>query len=122
FVPIPYCRIEILFKIRDGSNCKGRRLIYKKTIKMKKHIKSVLFVMITSLLTVSCMDSYLGIEQVQIDGTEPNKVTLKEVVSKSGGLEIHFALPAGNPNISEVVASYTSKSGEHREFKVSRYN
>lgn len=77
--------------------------------------------MISSLLIGSCGDSYLGIEQVETDLTAPDKVTVKEVVPKSGALEIHFVLPQGNPNIAQVVAAYTNQRGENVEFKVSRY-
>ncbi len=68
------------------------------------------------------MDPYLGIEQVVTDKTPPEKVTVKEVIPKSGALEIHFSLPPGHPDIAQVVATYKNKRGEDMEFKVSRYS
>lgn len=88
---------------------------------MKRYIKSFLLAMLSLLLMVSCGDSYLGIQQVVTSTVPPEKVTVNKVVAKSGALEIHFSLPVGNPNIAQVVASYTSDRGEHREFKASRY-
>src|SRR5690606_28374031 len=40
----------------------------------------------------------------------------------AGALEIHFSLPAGNPNHAQVVATYINKAGNEVEFKVSRYS
>lgn len=71
---------------------------------------------------VGCGDTYLGVEQVVIDDSKPERLTVEEVVSKSGALEIHFSLPAGNPDIEQIVATYKTPRGEKREFKVSRYS
>ncbi len=89
---------------------------------MKRYIKLLLLGIIGPLFIVSCGKSYLGIEQVKTDSTAPGKIAVKEVVSRSGGLEIHFNFPQGNPNIAQVVASYTNKRGELVEFKASRYS
>ncbi len=89
---------------------------------MKKYIKSLLSVIMSSLLVVSCTSPYLGIEQVVTDSTPPDKVTIKEVVPKSGALEIHFNLPPGHTDIAQVVGTYTNNRGELVEFKVSRYS
>jgi len=64
----------------------------------------------------------LGIEQVVVNSDKPEKVIVKEIVPKPGALEINFRLPAGNPNIDQVVASYINQRGEKMEFKVSRYS
>jgi hypothetical protein len=89
---------------------------------MKRYINTFLLAMISSLLIISCGDSYLGIEQVVTDTTPPEKVTVKEVVAKSGALEIRFSLPTGDPDIAQVVAHYKNQRNESVEFKVSRYS
>ena len=91
-------------------------------IKMKRILRSYIIIPICFLLLISCNDKYLGIEQVVVNSDRPDKVIVNEVLSKSGALEINFSLPAGNPNIDQVVASYVNKSGEKMEFKVSRYS
>jgi len=85
-------------------------------------IKHLLLVTISSLLMVACTESYMGIEQVKTSSEKPEKISIKEVISKSGALEIHFTLPKGNPNIAQVVATYINKRGKKMEFKVSRYS
>ena len=77
---------------------------------------------VTSLFMFACVDSYMGIEQVKTDSTKPEKITINEVIPKSGALEIHFSLPKGNAKIAEVVASYINKQGKKMEFSVSRYS
>lgn len=89
---------------------------------MKRYINYILVTLLTSLLMVACGDSYMGIEQVKTHSVKPDKITINEVIPKSGALEIHFSLPKGNPNISEVVASYINKKGKKMEFSVSRYS
>ena len=89
---------------------------------MKRYINYYLVALVTSLLMVACVDSYMGIEQVKTHSVSPEKVTINEVIPKSGALEIHFSLPKGNPYISEVVASYINKNGKEMEFSVSRYS
>lgn len=89
---------------------------------MNIYKNSFFIAIISALLFVSCLDSYTGIEQVKIDTTKPDKITVNEVIPKSGALEIHFTLPKGNPNIAQVVASYINKKGSRMEFKVSRYS
>jgi len=71
---------------------------------------------------VSCTESYLGIEQVKTESDNPDKLTVNEVISRSGALEIRFSLPKGDPTIDQVVASYINKRGNKVEFKVSRYS
>lgn len=93
-----------------------------KTTKMKRYLSTFLVVLITSLVIVSCRDSYLGIEQVKTSSEKPEKVILNRVIPKSGSLEIQFTLPKGNPNISQIVASYVNKAGKKMEFKASRYS
>jgi len=78
--------------------------------------------MVSSLLQVACMDSYMGIEQIKTGSDAPDKVVVNEVTPQSGALKIDFTLAKGNPNIAQVVASYTNKRGEPMEFKVSRYS
>ena len=73
-------------------------------------------------MLLSCMKSYLGIEQLDLGTGKPEKLTVNKVVSKSGSLEIHFTLPKGNPNNAQVVATYKNKAGRNVEFKVSRYS
>lgn len=68
------------------------------------------------------MNSYLGIEQIDLDTGKPEKLTVNKVVPLAGGLEIYFSLPSGNPNHSQVVATYRNKAGRQTEFKVSRYS
>src|SRR5690554_5567031 len=89
---------------------------------MNMYKNSLLITLISLLPLVSCLDSYTGIEQVKIDSTKPDKITVNEVIPKSGALEIHFTLPKGDPNIAQVVASYINKKGSRMEFKVSRYS
>lgn len=89
---------------------------------MKKHISNLLIALISALLLFACTESYLGIEQVKTSSVKPEKITVNEVIPQPGGLEIHFSLPKGNPNIEQIVASYLNKQGEKMEFKVSRYS
>ncbi len=89
---------------------------------MNRYIYSYLIAIISPLLLFACVDSYMGIEQVKTSSEKPEKLTINEVISKSGALEIHFTLPKGNPNIAQVVATYTNKRGKSMEFKVSRYS
>ncbi|MFV0591580.1 MAG: DUF5126 domain-containing protein [Draconibacterium sp.] len=89
---------------------------------MKKNISVLIVLIISTLLMITCTDSYMGIEQIKTSSVKPDKLTIKEVVPKSGALEIHFTLPEGNPDIAQVVASYIGKQGEKMEFKVSRYS
>lgn len=91
-------------------------------IKLKRYISPCLIALACSLGMLSCSESYLGIEQVKTDDTSPEKLTVDQVIAKSGALEIHFSLPQGNPNIAQVVATYFNKQGEEVEFKVSRYS
>ena len=89
---------------------------------MKRNISYLQIALIGALLLFACTESYLGIEQVKTSSVKPDKITVNEVKPKSGGLEIHFSLPKGNPNIEQVVASYLNKQGEKMEFTVSRYS
>lgn len=89
---------------------------------MNRYIKTFLTTLISSLLMVACVDSYMGVEQVKTDSTKPDKIIVNEIIPKSGALEIHFSLPKGNPDIAEVVASYINKQGVKMEFSVSRYS
>lgn len=91
---------------------------------MKLNITKQLLLLatISSLLMVACTDSYMGIEQIKTSSEKPDKISVREVIPKSGALEIHFTLPKGNPNIVQVVATYTNKRGKEMEFKVSRYS
>jgi hypothetical protein len=91
---------------------------------MKLNIRKQLLLLatISSLLMVACTDSYMGIEQIKTSSEKPDKISVREVIPKSGALEIHFTLPKGNPNIAQVVATYTNKHGKEMEFKVSRYS
>lgn len=89
---------------------------------MKRYITYTLVVLVNSLMLASCMNSYLGIEQLDLGTDKPEKLTVNKVIPLSGGLEIHFSLPAGNPNHSQVVATYANKAGDQVEFKVSRYS
>lgn len=90
--------------------------------KMKRYINSFLVTLISTFVMVSCVDSYMGIEQIKTDGVKPEPVTVNEVIPKHGALEIHFSLPKGNPNIAQIVATYINKRGGQMEFKVSRYS
>lgn len=89
---------------------------------MNKYKNSLWVALISSMLIVACVDSYMGIEQVKTQSGNPEKITINEVIPKSGTLEVHFTLPTGNPNIDQVVASYINKRGNKMEFKVSRYS
>jgi hypothetical protein len=68
------------------------------------------------------MDSYMGLEKLSISSEKPGKLTVDKVEPKSGGLEIYFTLPKGNPNSVQVIATYRSKLGNTVEFKASRYS
>ncbi|MFD1771451.1 DUF5126 domain-containing protein [Sphingobacterium suaedae] len=89
---------------------------------MKRYLIYTLVVLVSNLMLVSCMDSYLGIEQLDLGTDRPEKLTVDKVVPAAGGLEIYFSLPAGNPNHAQVVATYRNKMGGQMEFKVSRYS
>ncbi len=89
---------------------------------MKRYIIYLFLYLVTSFSLLSCMDSYLGIEQLDLGAGKPEKLTVDKVVSKPGALEIHFSLPAGNPKHSQVIASYKNKAGNEVQFKVSRYS
>lgn len=89
---------------------------------MQRHITYLFIVLVSSLTLLSCMDSYLGLEKLDISSDKPGRLTVDEVVPKPGGLEIHFTLPKGNPNNVHVVATYKNKAGKTVEFKVSRYS
>lgn len=88
---------------------------------MRRYILYV-FVLLSSGIKLSCMESYLGIEKLDLGTNNPEKLTVNKVIPKSGELEIHFTLPKGNPNNVHVVASYINKAGKRVEFKVSRYS
>lgn len=90
--------------------------------KMKRYIRFFIVILISCMTSIACNESYLGIEQVKINSTQPDKLTVVEVIPKSGALEIIFTLPKGNPNISQVTASYVNKQNKNVEFKVSRYS
>ncbi|GEM_PF-1001276 len=89
---------------------------------MRRYIYTFLVIVVTSLILFACVDSYMGIEQVKTDSTKPEKITINEVIPKSGALKIHFSLPKGNAKIAEVVATYINKVGKKMEFSVSRYS
>lgn len=89
---------------------------------MKRYINHIILVCVSSLLLVSCMDSYLGLEKLDISTTKPGVLTVNEVVPKAGSLEIHFTLAKGNPNNVQVVATYKNQTGKNVEFKASRYS
>ncbi len=89
---------------------------------MKRYITYAFIVLAGNLMLLSCMKSYLGIEQLDLGTDKPEKLTVNKVVPKSGSLEIHFTLPKGNPNNAQVVATYKNKAGRNVEFKVSRYS
>lgn len=89
---------------------------------MNRYSNYILVTLLISLIMVGCSDSYMGIEQVKTHSVKPEKVTVNNVIPRSGSLEIHFSLPKGNPYISEVVASYINKKGKKMEFSVSRYS
>lgn len=89
---------------------------------MKRIITFLMMIMTSSLFMVSCMDSYLGIQQLDLGSDAPGKLTVDEIVPRSGALEIHFTLPKGNPTNVQVVATYKNKAGNNVEFKVSRYS
>lgn len=88
---------------------------------MKKYL--IVFLLLAGLTTyISCSDSYMGIEQIKTDSTKPDNIIVNEIIPKSGALEILFSLPKGNPNITEVTASYVNNQGIKMEFSVSRYS
>lgn len=89
---------------------------------MNRYISYLSLVLIVTLSMFACADSYMGVEQVKTDSTKPDKITVNEVIPKSGALEINFSIPKGNPDISQIVASYINKRGEKMQFKVSRYS
>lgn len=78
--------------------------------------------LISFLLVMACNNSYMGLEQVKVDSVRPDRITVNEVIPKSGALEIFFTLPEGHPDIEQIIANYTNKQGREMEFKVSRYS
>lgn len=76
---------------------------------------------LSMFMMISCMESYLGIEQIDTGTGKPDKLSVNNIVPKSGALEVYFTLPS-DPNIAQVVASYKNRKGEDVEFKVSRYS
>lgn len=91
-------------------------------MKASKSIFLILTITLSTLLWTSCVDSYMGIEQVKTELDSPAELTINRVVPKSGALEIHFSLPKGDPTISQVVASYVNDQGNEIDFNVSRYS
>lgn len=89
---------------------------------MKTYLELPIIIGFMCFLTVSCKDLYMGVEQVKTSSSKPDKISLREVIPKSGALEIHFSLPAGNDQISKVDAWYYTAAGDKREFSVSRYS
>ncbi len=67
----------------------------------------------------ACKQDKLG--PVANDGTGPGPLTNVTVVNLNGAAKISYNLPK-DPDILYVRAIYTSKQGEVRETKVSRYN
>ncbi|MCG8320234.1 MAG: DUF5126 domain-containing protein [Cytophagales bacterium] len=78
--------------------------------------------LISALVVGSCVEPYLGLEQIQTDTTPPGKITVKEVVPKPGALEIHFEPAKGDADIAQIKAYYLNKAGETVDFMVSRYS
>lgn len=89
--------------------------------KINKKIKIFSVAFVSALILTACVDSYLGLEKVQTDTEPPGKVTVNDVVPKSGALEISFTLAKGDADIAQIIASYVNKNGEEMEFAVSRY-
>ncbi|MDR2282636.1 MAG: DUF5126 domain-containing protein [Sphingobacterium sp.] len=89
---------------------------------MQRYITYAFIMLTSSLMLLSCMDSYMGLEKLSISSEKPGKLTVDKVEPKSGGLEIYFTLPKGNPNSVQVIATYRSKLGNTVEFKASRYS
>lgn len=89
---------------------------------MKRQITYLFIVLASSMMLLSCMDSYLGLGKLDISSEKPGILTVDKVVPKSGGLEIHFTLPKGDPNNVQVVATYKNRMGKTVMFKVSRYS
>lgn len=87
-----------------------------------KNNTNICLMIFAYLLIAACTDSYSGLEQVKIDSVRPDKITVNEVIPKSGAVEIIFSLPKGHPDIEQIVATYTNRKGEVMEFKVSRYS
>ena len=86
---------------------------------MYKRFKQTIALAGTLILT-ACSQSYDGLEIVQTDNIPPQKLTIVEVVPKSGALEIHYELSKQDKDVAQIVASYT-KNGEKKEFNTSRY-
>ncbi|MFD2553576.1 DUF5126 domain-containing protein [Sphingobacterium tabacisoli] len=89
---------------------------------MQRYITYAFIMLTSSLMLLSCMDSYMGLEKLSISSEKPGKLTVDKVEPRSGGLEIYFTLPKGNPNNVQVIATYKSKLGNTVEFKASRYS
>ncbi len=89
--------------------------------KINKNIKIFSVALVSALILATCADSYLGLEKIQTDTEPPGKVTVNEIVPKSGALEINFTLAKGDSDIAQIIASYMNKHGEKMEFAVSRY-
>src|SRR5690554_4340598 len=89
---------------------------------MKRYLIYVWIVIVSNIILLSCMESYLGIEKLSLTDEKPERLTINKVVPQPGALEIHFTLPKGNPNNVYVLASYRNKASKLVEFKVSRYS
>lgn len=89
--------------------------------RINKNIRIFSWGLVCALIIAACAESYQGLDKIQTDGIAPGKITVNEVVPKSGALEIHFSLPKGDDDIAQVVASYLNDRQEKVDFTVSRY-
>lgn len=88
---------------------------------MSRYINNYFVALLFSFMMISCGE-YMGVEQVKKDSAKPGKLVVNKVIPKTGALEIHFSLPEGDADISEVIASYFDKNGDKKLFSTSRYS
>ena len=87
-----------------------------------KYIKIVSAIILNIFIIFACSDTYLGLEKIQTDTTNPGKIIVNKITPRPGALEINFSLPKGDADVAQIVASYINKQGKRMEFNVSRYS
>lgn len=87
-----------------------------------RYIKIISAIILYTFIVIACSDTYLGLEKIQTDTTNPGKVIVNKIVPRPGALEINFSLPKGDADVAQIVASYFTKEGKKMEFNVSRYS
>lgn len=84
-------------------------------------MKKILFIcwaLLVTLAIVSCKETIIG--PVENDGVAPGPVSNLSVLNLNGAAKITFTAPS-DEDVAYIRAKYTTRTGEVRETKVSRY-